>query len=613
MTQNPPPRASPFPDPDEEIVVSPYEEVIVEGKTVGIRLKGYTAPAHDLATHRYGNGISYTAQAVTSRDAPMQASIYFDSLEELNRLSDAIEEGIDLCGLFAKTFEGATGTSWTFVETRSARLRADGPEVFVEIGRGKKKERRVARPFLGASELVRVPKGERRKPNWHSTPGKYEEMTMADFIRTRERRRAREEAALIPNRSDHLSRALVSKAGRADHIGKIEELAKERAKAYDLEWISVGKIQDANLQVRREKRITIDPSKAYELAVGLTPDSRSLAAHGESPRKRKTSVTVEGTVQAIFPFEQERVTIEGNTDPRRVAETVERTFLASLYKALSEKTLQVFLAIFDEAYQRGGSYLLDRNMIARKMGIDLRAADYSGKALADLDATLEDLERFVFMLEVRQGGDAIGLKAPILQWEYTKTRQNTRGEKSESKTWRVSDKVIQWLHKARALALVDRSVFLLDAKKDSWEIRFLLFIASKWSKGWLGDERLCKKDGAFAVQTQSLLHSAGLMLAAQGMLRDHGRPSLRTKVREVLENLRRCGPHRVEAIGDYTLEPDPIHPDDPLLDRISITPSKGQIERFRDEILGRAEQKMFDNTSAPKSSRRRAAARPRRA
>jgi hypothetical protein len=100
------------------------------------------------------------------------------------------------------------------------------------------------------------------------------------------------------------------------------------------------------------------------------------------------------------------------------------------------------------------------------------------------------------------------------------------------------------------------------------------------------------------------------MLAAQGMIRDHGRPSLRTKVREVLENLRRCGPHRVEAIGDYTLEPDPIHPDDPLLDRISITPSKGQIERFRDEILGRAERKMFDNTSAPKSSRRRAVARP---
>ena len=42
-------------------------------------------------------------------------------------------------------------------------------------------------------------------------------------------------------------------------------------------------------------------------------------------------------------------------------------------------------------------------MIARKMGIDLRALDYSGKALADLDATLEDLERFVFMLEVLQG------------------------------------------------------------------------------------------------------------------------------------------------------------------------------------------------------------------
>jgi hypothetical protein len=163
----------------------------------------------------------------------------------------------------------------------------------------------------------------------------------------------------------------------------------------------------------------------------------------------------------------------------------------------------------------------------------------------------------------------------------------------QMKSFRVNTEILRWLQMKRQVALIDNAFFQLDAKKETWEIRLLPTISSRWSKGWLGSEKLSKKDGVFESTVGRLLTDSGLALAADALLSHDGAPALRRKVRSVFENLRRCGPNRVEAIADFEIVES--EEDSPLEDRIRITPSAGQVDRFRDRHLGRAESKMLQD------------------
>jgi len=606
-----------------EIVESPaeeWEQTRDENGNIGFRLKG-TKPFDSLGrstTKMRLDGesvVSYTtATNQYGKDSGVQGMIRFESQEEMDSVLESLESrGADGLAIFIRGPKEEPTLQWLLVKTIfGARFRLDGESVVVEAKVDGKTRKIPVEPYMNTRNIVRVSRGKVQKPKWDTTEGQYDEMTFAEFVKKRERQRAREESSLVPNRSDHLTRSIPSRASRETLQAETEKIREDFEKTNSLDWIfDSPKEQDGKKSIQGKKRLRLDPAKAYEIVVGLSPYSRSFAASITSNGKsKKTEVRIEAEVGAILPFDENEIQVEGGTDLAIVIEGFENACLDTLYRSLDERHLQVWMAIFDEAYRRDGSFVLDRKglvALAQKMGIGLKKADYSGAELKALRETIDNLSRFTFNLEIRQKENgAIRVDAPILQWEYTETKVD-KDEKpiSQERIWRVNEKVLTIIRMGRHLALVDRSFYLLNAQKETWEIRAMLYIASRWSKGWLGRDKFSKVGGRFETTVGRLLHGAGLSLAAESLLEFEGRPALRKKVVQVFENLRRCGPDRVEAIGDYGIDPDPQTPDDPLQDRVWILPSEGQVERFRERIMGRAEKKMLQVEQAPPKRRGR--------
>lgn len=589
------------------------------GQVTGLRVKGYKPlDTSGLSTTKMrsegGSTVSYTvASNKYERDSGVQGMIRFESETEMESVCKGLEDGADSLWVCIRGPRDEPTLAWVHIKTiRGVRFRLDGDGVVVEsLVDGATKKVPVLPP-LGTSNIVRVQTGRSPKREWDTLAGEYEEMSFAEFVKKRERRRAKEESSIVPNRSDHLTRSIFSRASRETLKAETEKVREDFEKKGSLAWIfDSPKEQDGKKFIQGKKRLRLDPAKAYEVVVGLSPYSRSFAASITSNGKsKKTEVRVEAEVGAILPFDENGIQIEGGTDPKIVIECIQNACLESIYRALDERHLQVWTAIFDEAYRRGGSFVLDKKVfldLAEKMGIDPKKVNYTGAELKALRETIDNLSRFTFNLEIRQKENgAIRVDAPILQWEYTETKvDKDENPISREQIWRVNEKVLKIIRMGRHLALVDRSFYLLNAQKETWEIRAMLYIASRWSKGWLGKEKFSKVEGRFETTVGRLLHGSGLSLAANNLLEFEGRPALRKKVVQVFENLRRCGPDRVEAIGDYGIEQDPQTPDDPLQDRVWILPSEGQVEQFRERIMGRAEAKMLEGKVVPPKRRGR--------
>lgn len=609
------PSSSPIIPPHE------YEDILDEtGDRIGFRVKGYKPeiPEVEKSSTKWKvqkdesgteTKVSYTvASNRFEKESSIQGMIVLDSLNDYEEFEKRIsrgefDAGSDQIAIFIRVSDAVEQRLHMVGSIRDLRIRSEKDSIFIESDTG----RIAVLPVFGSGDRVRVRRRDRAVPQWDTTEGEYEEMTFAEFIQKRERRRQRDESSLIPNRGDHLARSIIGRASASKVKEKTSEiLAEQQRSDSSLDWVwEKATNADGKPTHSGKRRLRLDPARAYEIAVGLTDESRRYAANlSTSGKSRKTATKIETTVQAILPFDKTATRIEPNTSGEQVLEELEKAHIASLYRSLSPRHLQVHLAIFGEAMRHNGAFLLDKKgkiALAEKMGIDLKKVKYSGAELKQLEQTLEDLSRFSYVLEIRQEGTgAMRLDAPILQWEYTATKVDEQDEKIEEvKVWRVNDKVREFFEKKRSFALVDDAFFLLDAKRETWEIQILLYISSRWSKGWLGDEKLSKVDGRFETTIGSVLHGAGLSLAAFNMIEHDGRPSLRKKVREVFENLRRCGPDRVDAIGGFGISPDPKDPDDPLSDRVWIEPSKGQIDRFREKFLGRAESKMLQVEQAP--------------
>jgi hypothetical protein len=591
------------------------------GQVNGLRVKGYKSlETSGLSTTKMrsegGSTVSYTvASNKYERDSGVQGMIRFESETEMESVCKGLEDGADSLWVCIRGPQDEPTLAWVHIKTiRGVRFRLDGDGVVVEsLVDGATKKVPVLPP-LGTSNIVRVQTGKSPKREWDTLAGEYEEMSFAEFVKKRERRRAKEESSIVPNRSDHLTRSIFSRASRETLQAQTEKVREDFEKKESLAWVfdsDSPKEQDGKKSIRGKKRLRLDPAKAYEVVVGLSPYSRSFAASITSNGKsKKTEARVEAEIGAILPFDENAIQIDGGTNLEIAIASIESAYLESVYRALDERHLQVWTAIFDEAYRRGGSFVLDRKGIvalAEKMGIGLKKASYSGAELKALRETIDNLSRFTFNLEIRQKENgAIRVDAPILQWEYTETKvDKDENPISQERIWRVNEKVLDIIRMGRHLALVDRSFYLLNAQKQTWEIRAMLYIASRWSKGWLGREKFSKVEGRFETTVGRLLHGSGLSLAANNLLEFEGRPALRKKVVQVFENLRRCGPDRVEAIGDYGIEQDPQTPDDPLQDRVWIRPSEGQVEQFRERIMGRAEVKMLEGEVVPPKRRGR--------
>jgi hypothetical protein len=582
------------------------------GKPNGFRLKNYTPTVDPLRPitrwtrdKSEEGSVSYTAiPRGLSKDSGVSMTLTFQSKAEMDLLLPSLTKGHDDCPIALAVKRTEPGEHFEIIGVRQGvRLRAEGEEVFAEAVLADGTSRRIlARPSIFTSDQVRYPKRpDRAREGWETRAGSFVETTFARFIDQRERLRAQEESSIIPNRSDHIIRSIPSTSSR----GNIEEETRKLLAESGIRWEPGEPFKQGDKHFQKSsKTLVLDPARAMEICVGLTPNARRFAANLSSGKKakRKTSVHIAAPMELILPFDESPITIEPNADPVQARENalaaIEKATIESIYRALDEKTLKILLGIFSLAYERDGVFLLDQKgkaILAAKLGIDLPRLKYSGAQYRDLEETLEELALFDFVLTIRQPKTgAIFRQGAILHHTLTETAVDAAGKiVGQMKSFRVNTEILRWLQMKRQVALIDNAFFQLDAKKETWEIRLLPTISSRWSKGWLGSEKLSKKDGIFETTVGRLLTDSGLALAAESLVSHDGAPELRRKVRSVFENLRRCGPNRVEAIADFEILES--EEDSPLEDRIRITPSAGQVDRFRDRHLGRAESKMLQD------------------
>ena len=420
-----------------------FEDIVDEtGKRIGFRAKDYKPESPEVAktatkwkdqTDERGTKglVSYTvASNRFEKESSIQGMIVLDSQNDYEKFAEKIarrefDAGSDQIAVFIRVSDEAVEGTMVFVGSiRNLRIRSEKDSIFIESDTG----RIAVRPVFGSGDRVRVSRRDRAIPNWDTTEGEYEEMTFAEFIQKRERRRARDESSLIPNRGDHLARTIVGRASASKVKEKTSEiLAEQQRSDSSLAWVWEKTNSDGTPTHIGKRRLRLDPARAYEIAVGLTDESRRYAANLlTSGKSRKTATKIETTVQAILPFDKTATRIEPNTSPEQVLEELEKAHIASLYRSLTPRHLQVHLAVFDEAMRHNGAFLLDKKgmiALAQKMGIDLKKVKYSGAELKQLEQTLEDLSKFSYVLEIRQEGTgAMRLDAPILQWEYTATK-----------------------------------------------------------------------------------------------------------------------------------------------------------------------------------------------
>jgi hypothetical protein len=483
---------------------------------------------------------------------------------------------------------------------RALRLRAEGGSVFVEAivdgstaggrKRNKKATRFEARTFDGGNRVKLIGRDGLAT----------EDISLSVFVRRREQRRQQDEAVVIPNRSDHLVRSIISTSGtrlHEDEIRKTIEVAPAQSDA------PLGS-KATNLSKWMAKA---NPAEAYEVTIGLLDESRrgiaALEEHGRRSKKRKTRAMVAATDP--LPFDETKVEIVVGRAHQQAKDAISDQFFESLQRSLTPSLMQTLLAIFAMAYETGGTFVQNVEGLLRLRGVG------DGTWQRDrIEKELETLGRLQFRISIRtkdrKEGDKVAsrwIDYPILHRGIVKGRTETDGKSFvDSVKWWIDEDFKGTIQAHRHLAIIDRSLLALDAAKEEWEFRLGIAISTKWSKGWLGTEHLSKSDGRTAWTAARLVDAAGLGLNARNWIEKKGIEPFRDRLRQALQTLLRCGPQKAQAIGGFEIQKD--RSGDPLLDRVVVWPTEGQVDKFRDRVLGKAEQKALAAAENPEKAPR---------
>lgn len=583
-------------------------------------------------------GFFTTAPIAQSKDSGIAALILFETKAQMERTLQHLEGGPDLCwvGYRApltgpkdpkeermKTTESMGLSALAGAEVDPSKpggglrivivgqsrqgflLREKSDEVFVEVIDPKQKNpgkrKRIPARTLDGGGVVHL-LGKRGK--------KEAETTLPLFIRQRERRRQKDEAVVIPNRSDHLVRSIISTSGTKLHEEEIRKTIEVLPEAQEL-----GAAKATNLSKWMAKA---NPAEAYEVTIGLLDESRrGLAAREERDRKnkkRKTRAMVATTLP--LPFDETKVEIVVGRAHQQAKDAISDQFFESLQRSLTPSLMQTLLAVFAQAYETGGAFVQNVDALLR-----LRGSEDGGFQRSKILDELETLGRLEFQLSIRKKDREVGdriayrwITYPVLRRGVVKGRTEADGKSVvDSVKWWIDEDFLGTLQAHRHLTLIDKSLFALDAAREEWEFRLGVTISSRWAKGWLAGEHLCESDGRVEWSVDRLVDAAGLGVTARKWIEKKGVESFRDRLRQALETLQRCGPQKAQAIGGFEIQKD--RSGDPLLDRVVVWPTEGQVDSFRERIIGKAEakakQKALEAAQEPKKAPRRG--RPRKA
>ena len=546
------------------------------------------------------------ASMATTKDSGVTALLIFESEAIMRKSFQHLERGNDPAPGVGYKWE-KDGAKFQIAgrlvdrEGRAigVRLRESKGKVFVEVLDPKTKEC-VRKVYAKIGDKYRIHLLEK-----DGTISR--KIGLETFVREREKWRARgsgnmKTLAHISN----LNRARLPSAGR-DHA--IEEISKQlhevdergRLKAI-VELTEPGyNAIDGTGAKKIGYLATISPEDAreeMEVAIALTDESRALLARLDMRKRKKiTRVELQGQfdLQGLLPFDSRSTKITAN-EGALALERVGATFIECIQSSLTPSTFLTFAAVLSLAIKNGGSFVQSINAL-----MDLRHPTHSGIARQSLIHELEIIAAIRYVLKYKtmkrdKTGSRVAIweTVPILHRGSETFKQVEGKSATKIKTeWHIDPKFWNLIQAKRLLAIIDKSIFAADSRKEEWEIGFAFAIASAWSKGWLANENLYEGDGLKEWRCETLLRQAGLfengdsMLNGRGKTRGKGKTAFRAKVRKTLEHLQRFGDERVETIGDFEIIESKS---DPMEDKIIISPTPGQVEEMRLEIKGKAEE-----------------------
>ena len=546
------------------------------------------------------------ASMATTKDSGVTALLIFESEAIMRKSFQHLERGNDPAPGVGYKWE-KDGAKFQIAgrlvdqEGRAigVRLRESKGKVFVEVLDPKTKEC-VRKVYAKIGDKYRIHLLEK-----DGTISR--KIGLETFVREREKWRARgsgnmKTLAYISN----LNRARLPSAGRDQAIEEISKQLHEvdergRLKAI-VELTEPGyNAIDGTGAKKIGYLATISPEDAreeVEVAIALTEESRALLERLDTrKRKKKTRVEIEARFneQGLLPFDARSTKITAN-EGALALERVGSTFLECIQSSLTTSTFLTFMAVLSLAIKNGGSFVQSINAL-----MDLRHPTHSGIARQSLIYELEVIAAIRYVLKYKtmkrdKAGNRLAIweTVPILHRGSETFAQVEGKSATKIKTeWHIDPKFWNLIQAKRLLAIIDKSIFAADSRKEEWEVGFAIAIASGCSKGWIGDEDLHEKDGRKVWKCETLLRHAGLfengdsMLNGRGKTRGKGKTAFRAKVRKTLEHLQRFGDERVETIGDFEIIESKS---DPMEDKIIVSPTPGQVEEMRLEIKGKAEE-----------------------
>ena len=540
------------------------------------------------------------ASTATTKDSGVTALLIFESEAIMKKSIPYLERGNDPAPGVGYKWE-KDGAKFQIVGRLriGVRLREHKGEVFVEVLDPKTKECRL-KVYAKIGDKYRIHLLEK-----DGTISR--KIGLETFVREREKWRARGSGNMrTVAHISNLNRARLPSAGR-DHA--IEEISKQlhevdergRLKAIEEIYEEGYNAIDGTGAKRIGYLATISPEDAreeMEVAIALTDESRSLLARlNARKRNKKTRVEIEARFndQGLLPFDTRSTKLAAN-EGASATDRLATTFIESIKASLDPSQFLTFASLLSLAIKNGGTFVQSINAL-----MDLRHPTHSGIARKSLIYELEIIAAIRYVLKYKtmkrdKAGNRVAIweTVPILHRGSETFKQVEGKSATKIKTeWHIDPKFWSLIQAKRLLAIIDKSIFAADSRKEEWEIGFAFAIASAWSKGWLGEENLYEVDGLKVWRCETLLRQAGLfengdsMLNGRGKTRGKGKTAFRAKVRKTLEHLQRFGDERVETIGDFKIIESKS---DPMEDKIIVSPTPGQIEEMRLEIKGEAEK-----------------------
>lgn len=545
------------------------------------------------------------ASMATTKDSGVTALLIFESEAMMRKSFQHLERGNDPAPGLGYKWE-KDGAMFQIAgrlvdrEGRAigVRLRESKGEVFVEVLDPKTKE---------CVRKVYAKIGDKYRIHLLDKDGTISrKIGLETFVREREKWRAREEGnSRLPSFVANMNRARLPSAGTEAVVAEMAKRLNERDTRGRLKTIETVyedgyNAIDGTGRVAKEYVATFNPEDAreeVEVSIALDSGSRSQLMNLQKKRKdKKTQIDLEVSlpVQGIFPFEQGKTTISA-TDTELASTKIAHAFLETIRDSLDGSTFLTFVAILSLALKNNNTF--DQSLYKL---MALRHPKQSGKSRKSLALEVEKLAILKYNFSYKTRNTVNGKKVEI--WERvpvlhrgaeTFTRDANGKEKRFKVKWHIDETTYEMIQAKRMLAIIDKSIYAADSRREEWEIGFAFAIASAWSKGWIGDEDLHEVDGRKEWRCETLLRHAGLfenadsMLNGRGKTRGKGKTAFRAKVRKTLEHLQRFGDERVETIGDFEIIESRS---DPMEDKIIVSPTPGQVEEMRLEIKGEAEK-----------------------